>query len=266
MNILVLFRNEFPVKPTTFHLKRWLALAVSLLAVALNVNAETIYGVNIQLNELVSFNSATPGTLLSAHGISGLGGGEHICGIVWVTGTLYGLGDGNHLYTINTNTAAATQVGSGQFNTLLNGVYFGFSSTANSLLAVCSDLGQNMLVNPVTAATTSSPNYTGATLSTMAYSSATRTFFGVSVSTEDLYSMNPTTGAVSLIGPTGINFQDAISLTVSPNTGAAYLSATVNGQAEFFTVNLATGAATLVGDVGVPGTLTSGLNSIAVVQ
>jgi hypothetical protein len=65
-------------------------------------------------NQLLTINSATPGTILSTVGITGLQGGENILGIDFrpATLTLYGLGSSNRLYTINTTTGAATQVGS----------------------------------------------------------------------------------------------------------------------------------------------------------
>ena len=91
-----------------------------------------------QLNQLVTFDSASPGTLLSAHNISGLQGNEQLRGIDWVNGTLYGLGDGSHLYTIDPNTAVATQVGAGSFTPALNGIDFGFNA-GTSQLYVSSD-------------------------------------------------------------------------------------------------------------------------------
>ena len=74
------------------------------------------------------------------------------------------------------------------------------------------------------------------------------------------------TGAVTLIGPTGVNFPDRVGFDISINTDVPYVSATVGGQTEFYTVNLSTGALTLVGDVGTPGEFTSGLDSIAVAE
>src|SRR5262249_46364265 len=68
-------------------------------------------------NELLRFNSATPGTIASSTPITGLQGGEKIRGIVVrpATGQLYALGSTSRLYTINPVTGAATPVGSGTF-------------------------------------------------------------------------------------------------------------------------------------------------------
>jgi hypothetical protein len=242
-----------------------IALAAGLAVISgIKANAELVYGVSDQLDQLVSFDSATPGTLLSAVSITGMQSGEQMRGIDWISGTLYGLGDQSHLYTINPLTGAATQVGAGAFSPVLNGIDFGFNA-GTSQLYVSSDLGQNLTINPITGVATAGPNYTGAGLDSLAYDYLNTSFYGISSATHDLYGVNPVTGATSLIGPTGVSFADRIGFDISPMTGNAYFSGTVAGQTEFFGVNLATGALTLVGDIGTPGELTSGLDSIAVV-
>jgi hypothetical protein len=235
----------------------------ALAAVNFNTQAELIYGVSDQLNQLVSFDSSTPGNLDSAYALVGMASGEQIRGIDWINGTLYGLGDHSDLYTINPSTAVCTLVGS--FTPLLDGVDFGFNA-GPSLLYVSSDLGQNLTLNPNTAAATAMPNYSaGASIDAIAYDYVSQSFYGISADNHDLFSVNPTTGGVTLIGPTGVNFLDRVGFDISPNTDVAYFSATVGGQTEFFTVNKITGALTVVGDVGTPGEFSSGLDSIAVV-
>ena len=235
-----------------------LVLTVALAAAsASKANGETVYGVSDQLDVLVSFDSTTPGTLLSAHSITGMQSGEQMRGIDWISGTLYGLGDQSHLYIINTLTGAATQVGAGAFSPALNGIDFGFNAGISQLY-VSSDLGQNLTINPITGAATAEPNYTGASIDAMSFDYISGDFYGISATTHDLYGMNPVTGGTSLIGPTGVSFSDRIGFDISPVTDNAYFSGTVAGQTEFFDVNLSTGALGLVGDVGTPGELTSG--------
>ena len=242
-----------------------LALAASLVAASGNTaKAELVYGVSDQLGELVSFNSATPETLFTAHALTGMVSGEQIRGIDVIGSTLYGLGDQNHLYTINPNTGSTTMIGTG-FTPVLNGIDYGFNAS-NSQLYVSSDLGQNLTINPVTGAATAAPNYTGAVIDSLAYNYASGQFYGISAVNHDLYVVNPVTGATSLIGPSGVNFVDRVGFDISGATDNAYFSATVSGQTEFFTDNLTTGALTLVGDVGTPGEFSSGLDSIAVAE
>ena len=238
--------------------------AVLAVASGSKANAELVYGVSDQLDQLVSFDSASPGTLLSAIAITGTQSGEQVRGIDWISGTLYGLGSQSHLYTINPVTGFATQVGAGAFSPSLNGIDFGFNA-GTSQLYVSSDLGQNLTLNPVTGVATAGINYTGASVDAMTYDYLSTSFYGISAATHDLYSLNPVTGATSLIGATGVSFADRIGFDISPITDNAFFSGTVGGQTEFFSVNLATGALSLIGDIGTPGELTSGLDSIAVV-
>jgi hypothetical protein len=238
------------------------ALAIGLAAVSGGkANADLIYGVSDSLGQLVTFNSASPDTLISAIALTGMASGEQIRGIDYVSGVLYGLGDASHLYTINPNTGVCTLISA--FTPVMNGVDFGFT-TGPSQFYVSSDLGQNFSLTGSGVATVG-PNYSpaGVSLDTLAYNPLNTTFYAISAFSHDLYSVNPTTGATSVIGPTGVNFVDRIGLSISP-AGSAYFSATVAGQTEFFTVNLGTGALTLVGNVGVAGEFSSGLNTITI--
>jgi hypothetical protein len=244
---------------TTFVLG--LALVGSL---GFNANAELVYGVNDDLGMLITFNSQAPQTILTAHAISGLQNGEQIRGIDFIGGTMYGLGSLSHLYTINPTTAAVTQVGAGQFSPQLNGSYFGFNS-AGSYFYISSDLGQNMILTtlPVGA---SGPSYTaGSNIDGMAFDHVTGRFYGISAVSHNLLNLNPTNGVVTTIGATGVNFASRCALDISPISDIAYFSGSVGGQAEFFTVNKTTGALTLVGTVGSPGQLVTGLDAMVVV-
>ncbi len=228
-----------------------------------SAKAELMYGVSDDLDQLVSFDSSSPGSLRSAISISGLASGEQIRSIDWISGSLYGLGSQNHLYNISTTTGFASPVGL-QFSPLLNGIDFGLNAgPGGSLLYMSSDLGQNFAINPITGQATVGPNYTGASLDSLAYNFLNGTFVGIDAANHNLYNLNPTTGATSLIGATGVNFSARVWLDISPSSGTAYFSGSVNGQSELFTVNLTTGALTLIGDIGTPGDITSGLEGIA---
>src|SRR5580698_4420307 len=150
-----------------------LGLSVALVALtSSSANAqEYIFGVSDELNLLVEFSSATPGTLKSAISMTGLAPGEQIRAIDWISTTLYGLGSKGHLYTINTTTGAVTPVGPA-FSPVLNGVNFGMGLAGSSFsgpLYVASDFGQNLSVNPTTGVATPGPSYTGAALDSISY-------------------------------------------------------------------------------------------------
>jgi hypothetical protein len=103
------------------------------------------------INNLIRFDTATPGTVTTIGPISGLVGGDSIVSIDIrpATGELFGLGSGSRLYKINPATAAATQVGAdGQF-TLPPGQSFGFDFNPTvDRIRVTSDSEQNFRLNP----------------------------------------------------------------------------------------------------------------------
>jgi Domain of unknown function (DUF4394) len=255
-------RLDISIRP--MHAMLGLSSVIAALTSFSAEGQELIYGYNNNSGVLVSFNSATPGTIKSSLPLTGLASGEQIRAIDWIGSTLFGLGSENHLYTINTTTGAVTPVGPA-FSPVLNGVNFGMGLAGSSLtspLYVASDLGQNLSLNPTTGAATQNPSYTGASLNSIAYNFINGTYIGVSAVTHDLYTISPTAGTETLIGATGVNFLANVGLTVSPTLGEAYFSGTVGSQSGFYDVNTTTGAFTLVGDIGSPGTFTTGFDSI----
>jgi hypothetical protein len=131
-----------------------LAATLAFSSFVTNSNAEPLAGVTTD-NHLVTFNSDAPGTSLSDAVITGLQAGETILGIDFrpATGELFALGSTSRLYTINLSTAAATQVGTGQFSPLLDGTDFGFDFNPTvDRIRVVSNTGQNLRLNPLTGA------------------------------------------------------------------------------------------------------------------
>ena len=122
------------------------ALALTLSTQA---SAAVIYAIT-GVNDLISFDSATPGTASTPVAITGLAAGDSIVGIDFrpANGTLFGLGSGSRLYSINRSTGAATQVGSdGAFT--LSGLSFGFDfNPVPDRIRATSDANQNLRLNP----------------------------------------------------------------------------------------------------------------------
>src|SRR5262249_29022377 len=101
-------------------------VALAALCAAPAARAELLTGLTSTGN-LVTFDSSTPGAIVTTVAITGLQAGEVLLGIDRrpANGLLYGLGSTSLLYTIDTTTGAATQVGSaGAFT--LSGTAFGF--------------------------------------------------------------------------------------------------------------------------------------------
>src|SRR3954471_838947 len=88
-----------------------LLTAITFIAIAASVHATTIFGVD-SANNLVRFDSATPGTIISTAPIVGLAAGESVLGIDFrpQDGKLFALGSTSRLYSINftSNPATAT--------------------------------------------------------------------------------------------------------------------------------------------------------------
>lgn len=145
-----------------------LAALVLLVAMPLSAQAETIVGL-VEGNNLVTFDSARPGDLLSALPITGLTSGELILGIDFrpETGQLYGFGHlgapGVRLYIFDLVTGAATLVSTLAADpadttdpyTDVFGTDFGVDfNPVPDRIRLVTDTGQNLRVNPDTGVVT----------------------------------------------------------------------------------------------------------------
>jgi hypothetical protein len=241
--------------------------------------AETIYAVTTG-GALVRFDSATPGTTTSV-AITGLVPGDVIIAIDLrpATGVLYGLGAMSRLYTLNPSTGAATVVGSaGSFT--LSGLTFGFDfNPVPDLIRVVSDADQNLRLNPNDGTLTATdvnlayasgdPNFgqnpteIGVAYSNNVSGAISTTLYGIDSGLDILVTQNPpNNGTLNTLGSLGVNAGGSVGFDISGVTGTAYASLVVGGVSGFFTINLATGAATLVGTIGtgtaVIGDITAG--------
>ena len=224
-----------------------------------NVSAVTIFGVNTS-NQLVRFDSATPGTVSSPITITGLQAGENILGIDFrpANGQLYGLGSTSRLYSINASTGTATAVGAaGAFT--LSGTDFGFDFNPTvDRIRVVSNTGQNLRLNPDTGAiaATDTPLNPGAPSVTAAaytnnFAGATMTtLYVIDTTTNSLYTQNPpNAGTLNLVGPLGVVATGTNGFDIASN-GMAFAGLTVGGTSQLYRINLMTGTATAVAAIG----------------
>ena len=243
---------------------------VSVLSTVASVNAELIYALSSD-SQILSFNSTAPGSILSAHGITGLQPVETLLGIDArpTTGLLYALGSSSRLYTINPNTGAATQVGSGQFGSLLNGLSFGYDfSSAGDVIRATSDLDQNLRINPTTGAIVAVDTtlaYAGGdtfagqnpSINGLAYNNSGVLFAIDSLqnSVSTIGSPSPNDGTIHTVGLLGIDVSRVNGFDISTTSGIAYLgspAASSDPGANLYTVNPITGVASLLGHIGAP--------------
>lgn len=221
------------------------------------VNAQTttpttVFGLNAA-NQIVRFNSATPGTVTVVATITGLQAGETILATDFrpATGQLYALGSSSRLYTINLTTGVATQVGAaGAFT--LSGTEFGFDfNPVVDRIRVISNTGQNLRLDPNngTAVTDTplNPATTGATGAayTNNFAGATSTtLFVIDTNADALFRQDPAnSGTLTRIGGLGVDASGPVAFDIDAN-GTAYATLTVGGVNRLYTINLTTGAAT----------------------
>jgi hypothetical protein len=250
------------------------ALAATLATMALGsgrARAEFLTGVTTT-NVLESFDSNTPGTIVSTVGVTGLQVGESLLGIDFrpANGLLYGLGSTSRLYTINTTNGVASQVGSaGAFT--LSGFSFGFDfSPTTDRIRVVSNLGQNLRLNPndgtLTATDTplayaagdpnaaATPHVVGSAFTNNVSGAVATTLFGIDSNLHILLTQNPpNNGTLNTVGSLGVNTSDLVGFDISGLSGIAYaaLMAPTGGASQLFAINLTTGAASLIGTIGV---------------
>jgi hypothetical protein len=259
-------------KSFRFVKKSLIACTVGLFTVAsLSTKAELLVGISFPSqgggdNDVIGFDSSNPGTILFDHPIIGLSASESIRGIDYWNGSVYALGSAGNLYNLNYNTGQATLIGS--LGVVLNGASYGVENDPTGFHIV-SELGQNLTANRATGTATVGPavNPSGTFLSALAYrSSGGGTMFGIDSSANTLGTFNPATGTYSTIGLLGFDVARNNGFDINAN-GVAFLASGATSsdvQANLYTVNLATGMASLVGLIGQVGdnTLLRGLTAV----
>ena len=249
--------------------------AIRDIAIALTV--ENVYAVTSG-NRLLSFDAASPGTINSSGAITGLATGDSIIGLDFrpATGQLFGLGSSSRLYTIDVTTGIATQVGSAAFTPALSGTDFGFDfNPVPDRIRVVSDADQNLRLNPATGAVAATdtnlayatgdaneaanPNIVAVAYTNNFTGTPATTLFGIDSTLNTLVRQgspdgtptSPNTGQLSTVGPLGVDPGGLIGFDISSLTGVAFAAMTASGasNSQFYTINLTTGAATLIGNI-----------------
>lgn len=243
------------------------AFAALFVGMGTYASAETIYATTNN-NRLITWDSATPGTIASDVAMTGISSAESILGIDFrpSNNLLYAQGSSGNLYTVNRFTGAATSVYT--LTTLPSGNNFGldFNPVADRLRIV-SDTEQNLrvfigtttFVDSNLAYAAADPNF-GAnpnvvhTAYTNNFPGATSTAqFAIDSDLDILVRQNPpNAGTLFTIGSLGIDIGTFGGFDVSRGSQIAYGAFNTAGAAgsSFYTMNLNSGAATLVGQIG----------------
>ncbi|MEG4047706.1 DUF4394 domain-containing protein [Microcoleus sp. Pol17_C1] len=230
---------------------------------------------------IVGFNEAAPRAILSDVAVTGLQPGESLLGIDFrpANGLLYGVGSSNRLYAINPVTGAASQVGSGQFAVPLTpgAAGFDFNPTVDRIRFV-NQAGQNARLNPDTGAIVDFDTLTGGIQldGNLAYRTGDRNFgnpgaaggaayvnnfagatsttlFAIDTNLDVLVRQDPpNNGVLNTIGSLGIDAGTVLGFDIRSVGGneTALAAIDVAGVSSLYNINLTTGRASIVGQIG----------------
>lgn len=250
-----------------------LGLVAAGLAAARPAPAAVVYGLTNGGTTLVQFDTATPGTVVTVGAL-----GTTLNGLDFrvANGVLYGFNAATgEIYTVDRTTGAATvfstlagpnlpdNVSTGiDFNPVPNALRVvnvndeNFRITGAGLTGVNVDgslsyvagdpnFGTDPLVNEAAYTNSILPSPRSAmTLGT--------TLYYLDYGTDSLVTTNlPNAGQLTTVGNLGVGDISDVTgfdiLTTAPNVNTAYATLTVGGVTSLYTINLTTGAATLVG-------------------
>lgn len=224
-------------------------------------------------NRLVRFAPTSLGTIVTLS-ITGLQAAETIHAVDFrrTDGKLYGLGSTSRLYTIDTTTGAATVVAATPFTPALSGTTFAFDwNPVVDRFRVVSDTDQNLRLDPATGAlvavdtsttyaigdvnAAANPAVSGCAYLMANAEAGTTVLYDVDTTLDVLTVQNPpNNGSLNTVGPLGIDATSSFGFDIVVEGGVdkAYIVTNPGGSAAstLYTVNLATGAATAVGQVG----------------
>ncbi len=234
-------------------------------------------------NNLISFNQFTPSALTKMPtAITGLQAGELVMGIDFRprTGVLFAVTNQSRVYTINTMTAAATVVGAAPFTPAVTGASFGvdFNPVPDRIRFV-TDADQDLRLNPndgTVAGTDTAlafnttapadpnagtdPSVVGSAYTNNFSGATTTTLFGIDSNLDILVTqgspggtpISPNSGTLFTVGALGVNTTPDVGFDIVNRTGLALASLTPMGgtTSNLYTINLTTGAATLIGPIG----------------
>ncbi|TDH18420.1 DUF4394 domain-containing protein [Segetibacter sp. 3557_3] len=190
--------------------------------------------------------------------ITGLQSGENILGVDMrpATGQLFALGSTSRLYTLNTSTGAATVVGTAPFAPQLAGTTFGFDFNPTvDRIRLVSNTGQNLRLNPVDGTTSAidgglnpgMPAVSGAAYTNNFAGATTTVLFDIDATTDKLYTQAPpNNGTLVEVGNLGAEITAENGFDIGGTSGKAYALLTVAGSTRLYSVNLTSGAATML--------------------
>jgi len=254
---------------------QWLFAAAScaLISSVPPATAQTVQSIT-DGTTLVTVNASAPGTVLSSVAISGIAAGTTIGGIDYRPAsprTLYAISNVGQVYAINARTGVATAVGTPASPTI-SGIGFDFNPTVDRIRVV-TQTRQDFRVVPDTGAlavfdgtltyaatdprATAIPNVAGAAYTNPVAGATSTTLYVIdtngalapaTLATQGNATVSPNTGTLFTVGSTGVTTIGNVGFDISRNgTALATFTDPTTRQTSLYSVNLTTGAATLIG-------------------
>jgi hypothetical protein len=262
-----------------------------LLGLALQSAATTPVIGLLSNGSITRFALNNPATVTTPPTPSGLTAGETLVGLDYrpSNGRLYTLGvnatnNTATLYVVDPQTAALTTIGSAglitvtDFPEVSSGYGFSFNPAVDRIRVVAGS-GLNIRINPDSGALTAedtalngaSTGADGASYTNSFTAASATTLYTIDSSIGKLLIQNPSNrGNLTEVGSLGANFSSqigfdipaSVAVATSGNTvasGTGYAALTVSGVTSLYSINLATGASTLIGNIGDGSTALVGL-------
>jgi Domain of unknown function (DUF4394) len=224
------------------------------------------------VSTIVEFDSATSTTVRTMPALLGFGLGENLVGIALrpANQRLYALtrnaANAGALYTINTSTGVATLVAAltpaaASSYTSLSGTRFAmkFNPSVDRLRLV-SDDGTDMRVVADTAQVLvdtplnpGSPHIVGVAYTNSFAGAASTTLYDIDSSTDTLSTQNPpNSGMLNVVGALGFDVSAELGFDIATlaTVNYAYAGFTVGGTSKLYTIDLTSGAASALGNIG----------------
>jgi hypothetical protein len=219
--------------------------------------------------QLMSFNRATPGTMVGSVAVSGLAAGETLLGIDMrpADARLYGLGSAGNVYTIEPSTGVAT------LKTTLKAVAndddpfvalagsdfaVDFNPVADRLRVV-SNAGQNLRINVDTGDATTdgvislaggTAHVTAAGYTNAFFGAATTQLFDIDAASGLLHLQDPPNNGTLAAGlPLGVTGAQVNGFDIDARNNLGYAALSAGAAATLYRVDIASGAATSLGPV-----------------
>lgn len=249
-----------------------LLLAASAFAALPATAGELLVGATSD-NKLAVFSSDNPRRVRIIK-LSGLAPNERILGLDVrpANGQLYALGSTSQIYIVDLRQRVASPVGS-PFSPALRGDFFGFDFNPQAdRIRIVSDADQNLRINPDTGAVAAvdtdldyaagdsgaglDPGAVGAAYTNNDNNPATpTTLFDIDATRDTLVRQDPpNNGALTTVGSLGVATTHSLvagfDIAASDGTAYALLRSAGSDRPHLYRIDLTTGAASFIGEIG----------------